>query len=404
MCGDGVQDEGEGCDDGNTVDGDGCDAECQPSGRVLWSLEVDVRSSGDEGLTSLAVDDDGAVVGAGFTRDLSDPGVQDVVVAFVDAGGGASMTEVIDSPSGGEMSAATDGALDIAVRDDGSVVVVGFVYEGSVAEPGEHPIVVALDRSGQELWRRGAADGLGPGRARAVAVDAAGRTWVGGSQGNAAWLQAFGAGGGTTPLTYTPEISGGTCAGCDAVAALCSVPSGGVAAAAALEGPDDVDAWVALLDGQGNIAWTDVYDGGGDDEVLGIGADDGGGVVVLGASEQGSHYLLRFDAAGVLVEEVTDPLGENVRPKGFAVAPDGGYATSTKEFLSTGETVITVHRLSPDHEVLWSGSWGADEPGRSAEVLDQGVAFGPGGGVFVAGRLADERAASSNGLVVSFGP
>ncbi|PCC72950.1 Myxococcus cysteine-rich repeat-containing protein [Nannocystis exedens] len=37
-CGDGVVQAPEVCDDGNAADGDGCNADCQPSGRVLWSI------------------------------------------------------------------------------------------------------------------------------------------------------------------------------------------------------------------------------------------------------------------------------------------------------------------------------------------------------------------------------
>jgi cysteine-rich repeat protein len=66
-CGDGQLGADEVCDDGNAVDGDGCNADCQPSGRLLWSDSYGGGSVLADEALDCAVDEFGAIYVAGFT-------------------------------------------------------------------------------------------------------------------------------------------------------------------------------------------------------------------------------------------------------------------------------------------------------------------------------------------------
>lgn len=402
VCGDEQVTGEELCDDGNSIDGDGCDSDCQPSGRLRWATVLDFRSGPGDAATAVAPLDggDGGFVVVGHTRALSNPAAQDRTFATVTATGEIGLTQTFDGLGDNETPESTDDALHVAAWPDGGFVVVGHAHvEASmgVAESAEYPVVTRYTSDGVEVWSLALANVI-RGRANAVVVDDMGFVWVGGSQGTAAWLRKFNGNTGDILRTITPALDGSTCNECDRVVALAAVPQVGIAVAATLRGANDDDVWVAQVDYPGNEVWSDTYDTGGPDTAIGVGVDETGSVIVLGSSTA-SAFVRKYAPNGDLAAQIDNPTGAASIPTGFAVAPDGGFATTLSSSVG-GETNIIVQRHGPDGSVIWATPWGDDALRETA--LGHALALTSAGEVAVVGQIHDPVANDSDAFIALF--
>ncbi|MEM6994991.1 MAG: hypothetical protein AAF721_31045 [Myxococcota bacterium] len=106
LCGNGMLDEGEGCDDPNGEDADGCNEDCTVSGAILWSHTQASGFNLSDDNFGITVDDDGnAYVAGAFNNDETG---SDLWVRQYTADGGLGWTVSVNGSAG-----ASDAARDI---------------------------------------------------------------------------------------------------------------------------------------------------------------------------------------------------------------------------------------------------------------------------------------------------
>lgn len=352
-CGDGVVAVDEVCDDGNVEDGDGCNADCQPSGRVLWSD----RWAGGTKLTDealdCAVDEFGSIYVAGYTT-LSKTD-EDVWARTYSPGGDILWTQ-------------TYGGL-AKTKDRGEAIVVDAAQLVYVAG---HENVVD---QGNNVWvRKHAADGMptwtetydsatsGNDAAYAATLTPEGDLLVVGAhtfagQGIDAWLRKLSPEGATL---WTRTYSGA--AGLSDFGRAVAIDGSGYIFVA---GEEDVaeegsNMWTARFDPDGNLLWSRLYSGaaGLDDVLYGAAATDDGGVVVCGvekATDLSIAFVRRYDADGLAMWTVTD---EGVDATGancyeVDVAGNGDVLIAGSE-VTMGATRPRFQRMNADGALRWS--------------------------------------------------
>jgi hypothetical protein len=144
---------------------------------VLFSTTLD-SPGGDAWLAALAVDGTDTVA-AGRARSASD---LDALVVRLDASGTVEWRRDLDGAEGG----GDDEATAVAVDPDGNAYVAGRTWNGEDFDV----LVVKLDPSGTELWRRAIDFGAGDDEAWSAAFDGpgaggtAGSLWIAGRASN----------------------------------------------------------------------------------------------------------------------------------------------------------------------------------------------------------------------------
>ncbi len=146
-CGDGVLDEGEGCDDGDRLDDDACNRRCEPAGDVQW--ETSPQIPGDDAALAVIPDGDGFIVGGVAPGGID----QDLVVTRY-----AADTLVWQGrydgpgPDGDSMGA-------LVRREDGSLFAVGSVdgRPGVLEIDARGGLTEARTESARGEWRAAAA-------------------------------------------------------------------------------------------------------------------------------------------------------------------------------------------------------------------------------------------------------
>jgi len=132
-------------------------------GEEVWSVKVDGPESGADWGSAIAVSEDGWIA-VGGRLDLGDAALGDAWLARYSVDGDEVWTQTIDGATSGD-----DGISGIALTSGGEIVAVGHE---EVEGQGRDLWIRKLDADGGELWTR-TIDGVGSGddMAEAVAVD-----------------------------------------------------------------------------------------------------------------------------------------------------------------------------------------------------------------------------------------
>jgi cysteine-rich repeat protein len=137
LCGNGVVDDGEPCDDGNDDDDDGCDGACRATGVAIWT----VTSAPSSTILGVGLDAAGNIYLAGYAENVDS---DDAIVRKLAPDGSELLALTYDDPDQDQ-----DYAYAIAVDPDGSFYVAG--QEGSFELVGQ-AFVRKYDPGGQALW------------------------------------------------------------------------------------------------------------------------------------------------------------------------------------------------------------------------------------------------------------
>lgn len=384
VCGDGAVDGGEACDDGNLADGDGCNADCQPSGRLLWSTSHGGGLKLADEALGCAVDGFGSIYVAGFTT-LSKTD-EDVWARSYTAEGAIVWTQTYA------------GALGL--KDRGQAIVVDaaqLVYIAGYEN---------IDMQANDVWlRKLAADGMpvwtrgynGPASASdavyGATLTAAGDLLVVGAhnvvgQGLDLWLRKYDAAG----ATLWTRTKAGPAAKGDIGRTVAEAPDGSIFVA----GEEVVDleaanAWVGRYDADGNLLWARLYNGAAslDDILYGAVATADGGVVVCGTEKSVAVPVLSFtrkyDAAGLMVWTDRDDGADDAGASCYGVdlAADGDVLLAGSSVDAGAQTRPRVRRLAGDGAERWSttiaGAGTAASQARCVRPAPDGTIVAAGG-------------------------
>jgi uncharacterized delta-60 repeat protein len=221
-------------------------------GTLLWQRTLE--GTGDDtgfGLAdSVAVDNQGNVVAAGLFENAGHD--YELAVAKFDRDGTRLWQQILDGPANGN-----DGALSVAVDNQGNVVAAGFIQNRGAIFPFSVDLaVVKFDRDGALLWQQSLHGTHANGRSVAVsaALD---------NEGN------------VVAAGYTENTGTG------------------------------LDFTVAKFDRDGTLVWQRTLAGNGSDEALSVAADNQGNVVAAGFLEntgaRRDFTVVKFDRDGALL-------------------------------------------------------------------------------------------------------
>ena len=257
-CGDGERTGLEQCDDANDTPGDGCEPGCLlPSGESVWTVGVD--GGDDDVAADVAVRPDGSIVVVGQRGDDSWIGVY--------------------GPDGTELSS---DAIDLGDRDrlsavalhDGGMIVGGSATVGTGDTANSDALVVALDDALATVWQDRFDGGLDDS-VEDVALSGEDLVAVGSSETTAtradAWMRRYD-GAGTEVWTDTED---GPASFADNAFGVAWTPGGGMIVVGMLASNVDDDLWISARDGDGVEQWNELLD-------FDFGDDFAGGVVVSG--------------------------------------------------------------------------------------------------------------------------
>jgi len=357
VCGDGIPEGIEECDDGNAIEGDGCDPDCtQNIDTALWQ----VTHAGDamiaESGHGIAVDGAGNIVVAGFEIDtVDDPNGW---VAKYDPAGEQLWMTTFDPSMGLD-----DRFYAVAVDPADNILVAG---DSDVTPSSSDLWVAKLDPQGGEIWSRtfdgpGAADD----GARGVACDSLGNVAVTGfvridTADIDIWVAELDPDGTMlwSEVVPGPETLDDRGQGVaidrrdDAVVVAGYVSHGGF----------NRDVWLRKYDSDGDVLWTDTWDNGnsGEDAGYGVAVRPDGTIAVAGmtpviATNQ-DVFLGLWDGSGALQWYKKFGGQAFLDDEGLAVASDADGNLAVVGFRSATEldVDIWVRRYDAIGNVIWS--------------------------------------------------
>ncbi len=381
-CGNGVIDGFEACDDGNRTNGDGCNADCTPSGQVRWAVTFD-GGAGVDCAEGVAADSEGNVVAAGFVSTAMQG--EDLWVRKLGLDGNPLWTV------GGDEAFGDDRYRAVAVGDDDSIFVAGFITADAPLE-GRNIVVRKLDPEGGELWTQtynnpysGSDD-----QAYAVVATADGGVLVVGEevvaqQDSDVWVRKYDADG---VAAWTTTYAGAAAA-LDSGRGGAELPGGDLVVSGWETQADGGRAiWVRRLSASGNEVWTQTFNAGSPNGNIGnaVAARSDGTVVVTGSQRVGSEdtdlWIAGYDVAGAeLWAQVFDGPGDGP-DVGRGIAVDAGDATVVVSTMIVGGGLpnLRVTRLTPSGVVLGSTDYGGvnvlGSEGYAVDIApDQDVVF-----------------------------
>jgi|GEM_PF-2036955 len=278
----------------------------------------------------------------------------------------------------------------IAVDESGNVYVVG--YE-TVTGQEENIWVRKYDRDGNEIWTKtynGADNGWDIGLD--ITVDGSGNVYVIGTetvsgQGGNIWIRKYdGDGGELWTRTYNDadnDWDNGSDIAVDGNGNVYVVGYETVSGQGA-------NAWVRKYDANGNALWTRTHNGPANSSDVGNGitVDGSGNVYVAGyervSGEESNVWVRKYDADGNVVWTQTYNGVDNDRDIGLDVAVDGsgnvfviGYETVTGQ-----DKNIWIRKYDGDGNEIWTKTH--DGPANGWDS-GQGIAVDGSGSVYVTG-------------------
>ncbi len=353
-CGDGMLDADEACDDGNTIDGDGCNADCQPSGQVSWSMLY----GGGLGLPDEAMGCD--VDGTGSIH----------VVGAMGVAAGSDQFWVSKVSAEGDTLWTQTQAGSAGLKDSGRAVVVDaaeFVYAAgalNVIEQGDNVFVRKYAADGTALWSKsfnGSASLNDVVNAAAFTPD--GGLLVGGATGTVdtgtdTWLRKYTSDG---DAQWTRSYNG-TAGSNDATHAVALTADGYIYAAGQEQVPGEgSNIWLGKYDGDGNLLWSRLYNGGASKSDIAHGAVAlaDGSVVICGyeGADDAPWYsfVRRYDGAGLTVwtEVHEGPEAAGALCYGLSLASNGDLLVAGAAMIA-GYREPWLRRLDQDGNEHWA--------------------------------------------------
>ncbi len=238
-------------------------------GSLIWSRTF--GGSNDDGAYSIALDDSGYVIIAGYTT--SDP-YRDGYLLKVDADTGGLIW------SGVYGGSANDEFYSVAVDGSGNYVLAGRTNSPS---GGYFDVwVVKVNPSGDVIWERTYGSSMDDGAADVI-VDSGGNYVVAGravfdiNDYNDTWILKLEPENGDTIWTRlfgTPEPEGAT--------AIALMGDGSYVVAGLTAVGSSWDAWIMGLSEQGDSIWSSIYGGGESDGATSLAVDGSGDIVMSG--------------------------------------------------------------------------------------------------------------------------
>jgi hypothetical protein len=161
------------------------------------------------------------------------------------------------------------------------------------------------------------------------------------------------------------------------------------------------DAYIVKLDVNGNLLWTKVIGGSGDEGCSEVVEDRDGGILIIGVTTSfgaggSDFYVIKLTTAGTLLWTKTFGTAANEDGNGMVLTADGGYAISGNTIVS-GNYDYYIIKLSSTWAVQWSkriGGSGTETAVDLAYTPDNGfiiggftTSFGAGGNDFYAVKL-----------------
>jgi cysteine-rich repeat protein len=326
-CGDGIVDPGEECDDGNLTDADGCNADCRPSGSSRWMVVKELPENEDACAHAVAIDSVDAIGLAGYETRYDLALGDGIWVTKLDPAGEPLWGD--HSPEPGRAAAI---AVDAADR---------FVVAGAFLGSGE-TFARIYESDGSIVATTPASVGW----VSAVAVTDLGEILVAGSS----VLRVFDDGPG-----WVVELEGHALA-------LAAAPRGGFVVSGWLSDGPFEDGWGAWYPGQGDPAWTHVSeDSPYDDHARGAALDGEGNVLLAGfVVQNGSRdvWLRKLGPDGTMLWTRTYNSDGTQGDEGHAVAVDShdrivvvGYEGQVG---SDPTQDIWIRKYDPEGEPLWT--------------------------------------------------
>lgn len=359
ICGNGFVEGDEPCDDGNSEVDDGCNSKCQRTGVPIWTQSWDSGGKKDDYAEAVAMDAEGNIYIAGLaiTADFQ----RDALVRKLDPEG----KELLKFTYAGQL-ALEDDALAIAVGDDGSIYVVGG--EQIAADGPFQAWARKYDAKGKEQWafvRASALPDVGSSFMNGVAVDDQGAVYVAGRESDTeksifkAYLMRLD--GSDTPVwTVETPAAGGT-----AHSGVAITPEGDIVHATALRNDKKkFSALVGKYDANGKKVWSKTYlDEEGYALAVSVAAD--GTIAVSGLSlnvNDADMWIAKLDADGGLLwtDKYDGEVGGDV---GWAV----GHSAAGDIYLGGDVTVngqqqnVMVRRYTSDGELYWFSTYNDEE-------------------------------------------
>lgn len=177
-----------------------------------------------------------------------------------------------------------------------------------------------------------------------------------------------------SPTTFATSLGG---QGTDDVAALALTPEGGYLLAGVTHAPDAGagDAWLAQLDGRGEVQWQQRYGGEGEDKANAVVSVPGGGFVVAGYSSSfgagdADLWVFAVDARGALLWQRSLGGAGTDWANALLRLPDGRLVVAGfTESFGAGGREAWVLELDASGAVLWQKAYGGTDMDSANAVV-----------------------------------
>jgi hypothetical protein len=358
-------------------------------GGVVWTC---ITGTGlDDQIDAMTIDSAGRIVAVGRTGVTSEN--TDGWILLVDSGRGAiQWQKTLGGPGRDEF-------LDIAVVDSCYLAVGRTNSTGN----GDYDLwAVLFDQEGNCLWQKTAGGSLEDEGTSVVAVPgsgavAAGYTWSEGSGGSDLWMVRLARNG---DIEWSRMFGGlgQEKAFCAILADSGTVVAGGVTYSfSSVSG----DAYIVACDLWGQEIWSTYRGGSGYDFAMDLAPVQGGGLTAACWSKRTTCAVWAFalDGSGQFLSDWVASTMSDLRVEAMEPMPGGGWAVAgTTEDPVSGDRNIFTWLLSDSMDALWSETTGgpADEFCTDALVL-------PDGSIVVCGA-ADTEDKDNQGWLVCLRP
>jgi len=341
---------------------------------------------GNDVITGVAVAEDGSIIVVGYTNSS---GNEDAFVMKLSPKGKVLWARTY----GGDLD---DYASSVALTGDGDIIVVGHTY--SFGAGLDDAWVFKLDSNGNILWQK-TYGGSNIDEAYAVALTPrgdiviAGNTMSFGAGSEDVWVLKLNDNG---SVIWARTYGGGKC---DRASSVTISSYGDIIVAGYTKsfGVGNSDVWVLCLDKQGNIKWQKTYGGSNGDYANGVGIMPNGDIVVVGdTNSSGVGYydawILMLDKEGNIEWQKTygGPYTDVATAVTVASNGDilvGGFTGS----FGNGSVDVWVLKLDGSGNVVWQKTYG----GKFDDVASA-VALTPENDIAVVGSTLSFGASIGN--------
>jgi uncharacterized delta-60 repeat protein len=371
------------------------------AGPPLWTNRYNGPGYSDDHVAALAVDGSGNVLVTGYSS--SSGGSSDYVTLKYSSAGGPLWTNRYHGPANG-----TDQATAVAVAANGNVFVTGY---SAGAGTYHDYATIAYSSAGAPLWtNRYNGPANGDDVARAVAVDASGNVFVGGS--------SVGSGSSVDYTTIKYSSAGaplwtnrynGPASDSDSLEAMALDSSGNVFVTGwSYNSSGNADYATIKYSNVGAPLWTNRYGGPGSgfDGATALAVDAGGNVFVTGYSAgAGSSYdyaTIAYSSAGapLWTNRYNGPANSDDEATAVAVNASGNvFVTGYSLGAGTAYDYVTV-AYSSAGALLWTKRYNGPANGNDQPPTKQCLALGSDGSVYVTGASQADYATYTSGSPV----